>query len=221
MFGGTTGYFNNQSLRKLVLGFGDLFNNIRVTKPDSTTQYKVPLTYSPKEKFIRRIQEPSTISEVTRTRITLPRMGFEIIGLNYDPTRKRNKLTKTVAPDPDDPTKVDFAYAEVPYLVNFGLYSFCRTIEENLQIVEQIASHFTPEFIITLNMTPVNKKVDIPIILTSIGLAELYEGGFEDTRTVTTTFSFMAKSYIFGPVDSEKAVQEPQINPDNSFFEDF
>jgi len=221
MFGGESGYFNNQALRKLVIGFGDLFNNMRVTKPDSTTQYKIPLTYSPKEKFIRRIQEPSSISEITRTRITLPRMGFEIIGLNYDPTRKRNKLTKTVVPDPDDPDKVDFAYAEVPYLVNFGLYSFCRTIEENLQIVEQIASHFTPEFIITLNITPVNKKVDIPIILTSIGLAELYEGGFEDTRTVTTTFSFMAKSYIFGPVDSEKSVHEPLVNPDTSFFEDF
>ena len=39
-----------------------------------------------------------------------------------------------------------YNYAEVPYLINFGLYTFTRTIEENLQLVEQILPIFAPEF---------------------------------------------------------------------------
>ena len=179
MFGSWGGYFNNEALRKLVVGFGTLFNDIRVTKGDNEQkQYKVPLTYSPKEKFIRRIQEPSTISEDTRTRITLPRMGFEMVGMNYDPTRHRNKLSKATFLDGTGET-ANSAYAEVPYLVNFGLYTFSRTIDENFQIIEQIAPYFSPEFIIKLNMTSVNKKVAVPIILTSIGNSEIYEGSFD------------------------------------------
>ena len=30
-------------------------------------------------------------------------------------------------------------------------------------------------------------------------MSELYEGSFLDTRTVTTTFSFLAKTYVYGP----------------------
>ena len=194
-------YFKNDALKKLTLGFGNLFNNIYVGKYDSTgalsEKNRIPLTYSPKEKFIRRIQEPSTISEDTRTRITLPRMGFELLGMNYDPTRKINKLQKRFKNFQGETGT--FNYAEVPYLATFGLYAFTRTIEENLEIVEQIVANFTPEFIISLNFNDINKKVNVPIVLTSTGMSELYEGSFLDTRTVTTTFSFLAKTYVYGP----------------------
>jgi len=92
-------YYNNESLRKLVVGFGNLFNDMYVAKYDKDGDIiekdRVPLTYGPKEKFIRRIKEVSTISDTTRTRITLPRMGFEMLGMSYDPTRKANKLRTT------------------------------------------------------------------------------------------------------------------------------
>lgn len=193
-------YFYNEALRKLVLGFGNLFNNIYVGKYDSAgtllDKNRVPLTYSPKAKFIRRIQEVSTISDAVRTRITLPRLGFEMVGLNYDPTRKANKLRETKKDYPNG-TSI-FNYAEVPYLVNFGLYAFSRSIDENLQMVEQIISQFTPEFVISMNFNEINRQVNVPIILTSTGISELYEGSFEEPRTITTTFSFMAKSYIYG-----------------------
>ena len=91
-------YHNNESLRKLIVSFGTLFNNMYVGKfnddGDLMEKNRVPLTYGPKEKFIRRIKEVSTISDVTRSRITLPRMGFEMLGMSYDPTRKVNKLRK-------------------------------------------------------------------------------------------------------------------------------
>ena len=47
-------YYKNESIRKLVIAFGSLFNNIHVMQKTSTGENNdilVPLTYSPKEKF--------------------------------------------------------------------------------------------------------------------------------------------------------------------------
>ena len=194
-------YFYNEALRKLVLGVGNLFNNVYVGKYDNGTlkeKNRVPLTYSPKEKFIRRIQETSSITPGVRAEITLPRMGFEMIGLNYDPARKVNKLRITSDYPPDENNNHTFNYSEVPYMVNFGLYVFTRDIDENLQIVEQIASNFTPEFIFQMNFNTINRKVNVPLVITGTSTNEIYEGDFNERRAVTTTFSFMAKTYIYG-----------------------
>jgi hypothetical protein len=212
-------------LRKLVVGFGNLFNDVYVGKFDDSGEIveknRVPITYSPKEKFIRRIQEPSTITEDVRVEITLPRLGFEMLGMNYDPTRKVNKLRQTYLLDDDGNEVIDengmlsFNYSEVPYLVNFGLYAFTRTIEENLQIVEQVASVFSPEFVISMNFNELNTNVNVPIILTSTGMSELYEGSFLEKRLVTTSFSFIAKSYIYGRERTKPATQNPLITLDD------
>jgi hypothetical protein len=217
-------FFSNESLRKLVVGFGNLFNDVYVGKFDGeelVEKNRVPITYSPKEKFIRRIQEPSTITEDVRVEITLPRLGFEMLGMNYDPTRKVNKLRQTYLLDDDGNEVIDengmlsFNYSEVPYLVNFGLYAFTRTIEENLQIVEQVASVFSPEFVISMNFNELNNSVNVPIILTSTGMSETYEGSFLEKRLVTTSFSFIAKSYIYGRERTKPAIQNPLITLDD------
>jgi len=217
-------FFSNESLRKLVVGFGNLFNDVYVGKFNDNGELleknRVPITYGPKEKFIRRIQEPSTISEDVRVEVTLPRLGFEMLGMNYDPTRKVNKLRQTYLLDDNGNPVIDengmlaFNYSEVPYLVNFGLYAFTRTIEENLQIVEQVASIFSPEFVISLNFNKLNRGVNVPVILTSTGMSELYEGSFLEKRLVTTSFSFLAKSFIYGEEKTKPAIENPLINLD-------
>ena len=206
-------YYNNESLRKLVVGFGNLFNDMYVGKynndGDLIEKDRVPLTYGPKEKFIRRIKEVSTISDITRSRITLPRMGFEMLGMSYDPTRKANKLRRTSGAVSDG--KAQTSFSSVPYLVNFGLYTFTRNIDENLQLVEQILPYFSPEFIISVNFNDVDKKVNVPIVLTSTGISEIYEGDFSETRSITTTFSFIAKTYVYGKIAPSPVVTQSEI----------
>jgi hypothetical protein len=67
--------FYNESIRKLIVAFGSLFNNIRISSTNSSGDeqfIKVPLSYGPKEKFIRRIEEDSSIRMNTlRFHITL------------------------------------------------------------------------------------------------------------------------------------------------------
>jgi len=206
-------FYNNESLRKLVAGFGTLFNDMYVGKynddGDLIEKNRVPLTYGPKEKFIRRIKEVSTISDVTRSRITLPRMGFEMLGMSYDPTRKINKLTKANGTPVGGGQETGFS--GVPYLINFGLYTFTRNIDENLQLVEQILPYFSPEFIIKINFNSLNKCVNVPIILTSTGISEIYEGDFAETRSITTTFSFIAKAYVYGKISSQTVIEDAEL----------
>ena len=71
-------HFYNESIRKIVVAFGSLFNDIEIEQTNSggTKEYvRVPLSYGPKEKFLRRIEEQSSISNSTRVMITLPRLG--------------------------------------------------------------------------------------------------------------------------------------------------
>ena len=54
-------YFYHNSLRKIVVAFGTIFNNIQIHRKDSNGKVvqsiKVPLAYSPKEKFITRLEQ--------------------------------------------------------------------------------------------------------------------------------------------------------------------
>jgi len=206
--------FYNEALRKLVIGFGSLFNDIRVVRKneDGTTKenIRIPLSYGPKEKFIRRISEMSSITSTTRTEIILPRMGFDITGMVYDSARKGNKLrvTRNVTSD----SASSWNYSEVPYNINFGLYSFTRNQDENLQVIEQILPYFSPEFIVTFKLNSINDKIDIPIILNGVSTVEDYEGDFDTRRSIITTFDFVAKSYVFGPSRTGKVITQAQVD---------
>ena len=207
--------FYNESIRKTVIGFGSIFNDIRIARKnaDGTTKetIRVPLSYGPKEKFIRRISEDSSISGNTHTQITLPRLGFDITGFSYDPSRRGNKLRTTTATSTDG-LEEKWNYAEVPYNISFGLYSFTRNQDDNLQIIEQILPYFSPEFIVTFKINDVNSKVDVPIVLNSVNTVEEYEGAFDTRRNITTSFEFVAKTYVYGPEKTNRIILQSEID---------
>jgi len=199
MFGS---HFYHNSLRKLVVAFGSLFNDIRVARYNSDGTIKeyirLPLSYGPKEKFLRRINEPSSISDGTKVEMTLPRLGFEITGINYDSGRKRNTLQKKWLGVGGDNNIVKYNYAEVPYNIDFTVYCMVRNTDDGLQVIEQVLPYFTPEFNITINVNDLNEKQDVPIILTGVDSEEDYEGDFDARRNITWTMNFTAKTHIYG-----------------------
>lgn len=206
--------FYNESIRKLVIGFGSLFNDIRIVRKnvDGTTKetIRVPVSYGPKEKFIRRIQEISSISTDSKI-INLPHLGFDITGFSYDPTRKTNKLRKTKATSTDGLSQ-SYNYNEVPYNVSFGLYAFSRNHDDNLQIIEQILPYFTPEFIVTLKINDINNKIDVPIVLNGVSTEEDYEGDFDTRRNITSSLEFTAKTYVYGPPKTNKIILTAEVD---------
>ena len=83
-------YFYHEILRRTVIGFGTLFNDINIRHTDSTdntvSELKVPLAYGPTQKFLARLEQVADLNKPTQ--LSLPRMSFEMIGLSYDPARK-------------------------------------------------------------------------------------------------------------------------------------
>ena len=209
-------HFYHQSLRRLVIAFGTIFNNIVIHRKDSSgnvvQSLKVPLAYSPKEKFITRLDQQADLDS-REVAITLPRMGFEIAGIAYDATRKLQKLGKVRAVKSSSPSIMDYQYNPVPYNISFNLYSFTATAEGGLQIIEQILPYFQPDYTVTINTIPsMNIKRDVPIILNNVEYQDSYDGAYTQRRAVTYTLGFTAKTYLYGPVYSQRVIKETQVD---------
>ena len=193
--------FYHQTLRKYVIVFGTLFNDINLEKRDGSdnvvSRQKVPIAYGPKQKFIRRIrQDPNLDRQVA---ISLPRMSFEMTAMVYDPVRKLNSVgtIKNIAASTGGLNTMRKMFNPVPYTMDFQLSIYVDNAEDGTQILEQILPFFTPEFNVTLNVIPdMNVKLDVPIILNGASLDDTYDSDFETRRTLIWTLDFFVKGFI-------------------------
>jgi len=85
-------HFYNRTIRKIVVAFGSMFNDIQLIRysKDGLTAHeitKVPLNYGAKEKYLVRINSDPTLTKSIAT--TVPRMSFDMEGLAYDSSRKQ------------------------------------------------------------------------------------------------------------------------------------
>ena len=93
-------HFYHQHVKKAITAFGMIFTNININRVDGSniTQQvlRVPLSYSTKQKFLSRIALVEDADNRGEVALTLPRMGFEIQGFEFDPTRKVSPTQKNV-----------------------------------------------------------------------------------------------------------------------------
>ena len=192
--------FYHESLRKIVVSFGTIFNNIVIVRKDgngSTVQrLKVPLSYSPKEKFLTRLEQQPNLDQ-REMAMSLPRMGFEIAGLSYDSSRKLQRVGKFKNVNTSDAGKQYYQYNPVPYNLSFNLYSFTATAEDGLCIIEQILPYFQPDYTVTMiiDKDTMDTKRDIPFILEGVDYDDSYTGALTDKRRIIYTLKFTAVSY--------------------------
>jgi len=205
-------HYKNDSIRKLVIAFGSLFNGVELQQTDENGDeriFTVPLMYTAKEKFIKRLIEPSSISDKTRIEISLPRMSFELSQIIYDPIRKLNKTNKKIS---NNGLTASYSYAEVPYNFVFNLSIFTRNLEENLQIMEQILPYFSPEFLISVNMNSLSQNIDVPVSIATSNLTQEFEGDFSTRRFIVSSYQFVAKSYIYGKITTGTSIRTVNFN---------
>jgi hypothetical protein len=197
------GHFYHEIFRKTIVGFGNIFNNIEIhhknNSDDNFSIIKVPLAYGPTQKFLARIdQDPTALKP---TKITLPRISFEFVGLNYDSSRKGSSTQTFITTPSTNSSLAKKVYMPVPYNMQFELNIMTKLNDDSLQIIEQILPYFQPHYSITINLvTPINEKKDVPIVLESISFNDDYEGDFDNRRALIYTLRFTAKTYLFGPV---------------------
>lgn len=212
MFGRT---WSHDTLRKYIIVFGTLFNDIYINRTNSSGEViqtlKVPLTYGPKEKVLARLDQNPTMSN--QVGIVLPRISFEMTSMEYDPTRKLNTLNKLTKQSANAGTddEVKYQYQPVPYDMQFEMNILVKNSEDGTRIVEQIVPYFTPDFTVSVNLVPeVDAARDIPVILNSITHQDNYEGSFEERRSMIWTLTFTLKGWLYGPTKKSKLIKKAE-----------
>lgn len=205
------------TIRKAIVAFGNMFNNITINRKDSngnTVQLiRVPLSYAPKQKFLARIQQRPD-SDTKTVQVTLPRMSFEMVQLDYDPNRKIAPLQQSRSVN--SATSASSQYAPTPYNVAVYLYVYARNQDDGLQIIEQILPYFNPDFNLTLKAIPeLDIKNDLPIILDSISFEDDYEGDFTTRRSIIWTLAFTLKLNFYGPIRDQGIIKRVIANTYN------
>ncbi len=193
-------YFYHEIIRKTVISFGTLFNDIYIRHEDAAgndiSEMKVPVSYGPRQKFLARIQQQPELNKATQ--IDLPRMSFEISSINYDSSRKSGITQTFKAKDGEKMKKV---FMPVPYNLGFELNILTKLQDDGLQILEQILPFFQPGFTLSVDLVKsIGEKRDIPMVLQSITQQDDYEGDFATRRALIYTLQFTAKTFMFGPI---------------------
>lgn len=206
--------FYFQLIRKYVVIFGSLFDNINITRTneDGTTQavIKVPLTYAPKDKVLVRLAQDPNIDR--ESAITLPTMAFEMGNPFYDPDRKLNTTNRLVAKS-DDPNKMKYNFIAVPYNFPFSLYVYAKNAEDATKIVEQIYPWFTPDFTVSAHLIPeMGITHDIPITLHETMIQDEYEGEFTRRKSLIWSLNFTLKGYLYGPTREKPIIKFVETN---------
>ena len=212
--------FNNKfyhgTVRKSIVAFGNMFNNIHIDRLDSsgniTQTLRVPLSYSPKQKFLARIAaQPQSFEQSFQT--FLPRLGFEMLSLTYDPARRVSLVQQNRALNGTSTISLNAQYAPTPYNIAMTLYVYTKNQDDGLQIIEQILPYFNPDYNLTLNAIPVmGIKNDLPVILDNISYEDEYEGDFTQRRAIIWTLNFTMKLNFYGPINRQGIIRTTNVN---------
>ena len=200
-------YFYNETVRKTVIAFGTLFNNISIKKfandGKTISMMKVPIAYGPMQRFLARIEQQQNFDD--NVAITLPRIAFELTSYTYDVSRKASPITKFFAKTPADKTKQKKMFLPVPYDIGFRLSFATKLQDDALQIIEQILPFFQPAYNVTVNMLDgVEESRDIPFTLRNVSFTDEYEGDFSNRRFIQYDLDFVAKTYFYQEVPTDE-----------------
>ena len=198
-----TNHYYNGTTRRYIALFGSLFNKMSITRDDNdgneVQRMVVPISYGPYQKFLAKVTQDPKLNRPQA--ISLPRMSFEIMSMNYDGARKTNSLNTLQTTDNS------FVYSPSPYNIEFNLYVMTKYAEDGTKILEQILPFFKPEYTFTAFILDDLPALDLPLILNSVSAEDLYEADFETRRSLMWTLSFTMKGWFFGPTRERKRIK--------------
>lgn len=207
-------YFYHSLLRRYVIAFGSMFDDLTVARLDVDGTVKqtiaVPIAYGPKESWLVRIkQDPNLIRTV---QVQIPAASFEVTGLEYDGQRKMQALNREVAFSTTDANKGKYAYKGLPWNIHFALYFYVKNADDGTQLLEQVLPFFGPEWTNTMTLIPtLGTKLDIPVILNTVHMDDVYEGDFLNRRALVWTLNFTMKGWMYGPVSTTGLIKTARI----------
>lgn len=185
-------HFYHGTTRNYIVAFASLFDHV-FCETDGGEVTAVPLHYAPRAKWMEMLDSDMD-KDATDISTTLPRMAFELTGLNYAPERHLNP-NHQIAMMGDSVA----SYNRVPYDFSLSLYVATKQFDDSLEIVEQIAPMFTPDFTVSVKEKIGDMEVatNLTVVLNSASVNIDYEGSFTDPRRIEWTLNFTLKGFVY------------------------
>lgn len=196
-------HFYHGTSRSYIAAFAAIFDGI-FCNTDGGELTPVPLMYAQKQKFLEIVDDDPD-KNVTDIEITMPRLAYELTGINYAPERHTNPMHMLA-----QPAARGVSFNRVPYDYSFSLYVLTRQFDDMLEIMEQVIPMFTPDFTV-----PIKEKIgdlvfdtNLTIVLNSVSFNVDYLGNFEEVRRLEGTINFTLKGYLYPRVGSAERIKE-------------
>jgi len=190
-----------------------MFNDIRVIRGNK--QVKVPINFLPRAKWYVLMKERQVALNADKplTQVILPRISFNLSGMEYDATRARAKANAAYE-SVSSISKIQ--YQPVPYNFRFELCILTSSITDQLAIIEQIVPFFTPNFNLSIIDNPLagTKSSDVTLRLDSVSINNDVEGMFDEKRVTSAELEFTMKGLIYGPSEdgSGNVIRDVEAN---------
>lgn len=191
--------WNSDIIKKVTILFGCLFNDIKINRTDSDDAVaqviKVPLLYGPADpQLMKSLQTPDIEQPFA---MTLPRMAYELIDLQYDANRQLPSSNQIIG-------NGSVVYSPAPYIITYDLAIMVNKTDDALRILEQILAFFTPSFNIPGKiMENLGTTEDLPVTLVGINKEDSYEGALSKSREYIWRLTFQVPISIYGPVNTD------------------
>ena len=216
MLGKDTFYYN--IIRKYIVAFGSLFNDIHVIRKDENDEelkdIRVPITFASKDKARYQINSlHSKIKDKIKIAQILPRISYTLTAIDFDTTRLLNATHHRVAHIDSIPQSVTELPVGKPFSFMFQVSIWTKYIDDMFQIVEQALSFFNPDYHLTIKEVPeLNVETEIPVIFRSC--APTFETEFDESswRVVRFDIDFELKGWIYPALAQESIIHKIKLN---------
>ena len=206
-------YFFHNSIRKYIVGFGSLFNDIHVQRPDpyggAVQDIRVPLRYGGKSKYYIDLKQ--NLDSIKRPyQIMLPAMYFVMTDLSYDAARMNAPVANYKHITENDNIKSMFT--PVPFNIQIAMGIWTSNIIDSHQIIEQIIPMFRPYYNIQIKeLTEMGiENVSVPIEMSNCSL-DLESEMNEDAgslRTIQWNLGFVIKGRLYPAIKDSAIIKK-------------
>ncbi len=199
--------------RRIMVSFMDFFSKIYIEKYSSTISgyvtrkvIRVPIQFASRDKWLeiykssssRKAMDPS-IKEKNPIEMQwiLPRIGVQMISMNYDSQRKLIK-TQQVS-EYNSEFSSSGTYTPAPYNIDVDVYVISKTLDDNLQIMEQIVPFFSPGMSLNVKVYDDEISDSVSVVLSSITQDIPVDMSETEDKFITFIYTFSIKANYYAP----------------------
>lgn len=217
-------YFTN-TISKVTIALGDVFNNIRVNKYSDAKRtviartVKVPIVFHQDKNFLNWYSNTSVKKPLT----PIPLAGLRFKSIKSNPqgrtqvTYARNIFSKATQQWIND-------IQPTPYIVNFTLSLLCDNLSDMSQLVENILPYFNPHRTLRIKefdwAPDLERKIHVELLDTNFNFQDEIKNESGAHRYITIDIDFKAEVELYRSLEMKEIIKYAEINLESCNFVD-